>query len=362
MIPEPEKQTFRAGIAHPALYLWDAWSTRSGDTTHLYCLAVSRQLPDGTALEANQRNHQPFHIRHFSSQDGGASWRDLGVFQRHGQARDRHDERTIWSGSVMQLADGRWLFGYTGIRDRGPDRLFVQNLACVLAQDSVRPTDGSQQLLLCPERDRDYIESAGYYLGDAGELGSNQGEAGGPILAWRDPFMFYDLQGELMMVWAAKNTARQNAMGLARLTLAGDTLSVAELYPPVQMPDSDEYSQLEVPKIYPDSTRNRYLLVIAASTRQSEQQPDEDVEKTMRIYYGNALRGSWHKGARTTSVLGNTQHLFGMTVLAADWQQQRLCCIAPTTERADKPLTFAPRFEVDITDLGGENPLRARAL
>ncbi|MDN3638727.1 hypothetical protein QWY82_07900 [Simiduia curdlanivorans] len=360
MIPKPAEGVFVQGIDHPDLHLWDAWSCTDGDALHLYCLAVSRRLADGTPLKAETRNNHPFHIRHFRSDDAGLSWQDLGVFQQHQQAEDGHDSRSIWSGSVMRLNSGQWLFGYTGLRERGAQHSFVQSLAAGLSDDGMVLTLGSQQLLLCPERDYELIRSKGYYLDNRENLGSHQGEAGGPILAWRDPFMFYDLAGQLMMAWAAKKSATENAMGLARLSLEGGQIKINELMAPITLPDAQTFSQLEIPKIYVDPIKSRYLLIIAASTRTSEQQPDHEIEKTMRLYSSYSLTGPWQPGGTSTSVIGNTPNYFAMTVLQTNFKAEQLSCISPTTEVANKPLTFAAPFTIDLKDLSRAEQLIAQ--
>ena len=50
-VPKPHAGAFRGSIAHPDLYLWDAWSYVEDDASlHLYTLAVGRKGPDGASL------------------------------------------------------------------------------------------------------------------------------------------------------------------------------------------------------------------------------------------------------------------------------------------------------------------------
>ena len=65
--PPPYNRKFKNGICHPLLYLWDAWSFVEEDIIHLYCLAISRLIHDGTPLQPAERNDFRFHIRDFTS-------------------------------------------------------------------------------------------------------------------------------------------------------------------------------------------------------------------------------------------------------------------------------------------------------
>jgi hypothetical protein len=351
-----------AGIRHPQLYLWDSWSFSEGGCIHLYCLAVNRVKDDGEPLLPQHRNDFQFHIRHFESLDGGDSWRDKGVFQRAALAADGHDARNVWSGSIMQLADSRVLAAYTGLQELGEQRPFVQSLAVGLCADGNVFTEGGGQLLLCPVRDHEQIAAAGYFMAVDDQLGSVDGEEGGPILAWRDPFCFSDAAGQLYMAWAAKVSAKRSAMGLASIRL--DDAGVCQLetlFPPVVLPDDDEYTQLELPKIYFDSVKRRYLLIAASSTRQTEGQSDDEVSKCIRLYVADSLTGPWLSGGTETSVIAGLDALFGLAVIEADYSAQRLRCMVPYTEvaSAELALSFSAVRELDISGIGTAKELSA---
>lgn len=358
-IPEPATDIFRGGIRHPELLLWDAWShTDYGKTgcnhTHLYCLAVNRRTLNGELLSAKDRNNYHFHIRHFVSHDEGASWFDNGAFQRADAASDGHDSRNIWSGSTLAMSDGNVLAAYTGIEQRDEERPFVQNLAAAVIHDSDRFPDHQGKVLLCPIRDEQKIRSAGYFIAANPFIGHGEGEEGGPILAWRDPFVLYDADNAMQLVWAAKASAKKSALGLATVSVdQNQQVRVDELHAPIVLPDSHQFSQLELPKIYFDPVKKRYILIVATTTRESELQSDEEVVKLIRLYTSGSLNGEWTSGGSESSVVGGLDDLFGMTVIDANFEQQKLICMAPYTEAVspDQALSFAPRFTIDLSQI-----------
>ena len=351
---------FTDGIAHPDYFLWDAWSCHFQGELHLYCLALPRRADNGEAVNPDERNNYPFHVHHFSSTDGGYSWFDCGVFQTPGAASDHHDSRNVWSGSVyVDHQDTLWV-GYTGIEQPTNDRPFVQNMALAKAHSSVSLEGAERFLLSSAVRDYAAIVEAGYYLEAPEQLGCADGEAGGCILAWRDPFLF-DSEGSNYLAFAAKASPSQPAMGLARWDRHNPDKAVT-LLPPVVLPDDNGFTQLEVPKIYPLKGGEQFLLVCATTDRQSEEQPGEQVTTAIRLYSAESITGPWRAAGTATSVLGNCQHLFGATVLTVDEQAGEIVMIAPytTAPQDSRDLTFAPRFTINTADIGRVEQLQAR--
>ena len=320
---------------------------------HLYCLAVNRIKDNGEPLLASDRNNYHFHIRHFVSSDKGLCWMDKGAFQRAAMVADGHDARNVWSGSILPLDESRLLAAYTGIREAGEDHPFVQNLAVGISTTGDTIIKASGQVLLCPVRDEIMIRAAGYYLSDRAEIGAKGGEAGGPILAWRDPYVFKDASGQLNLAWAAKSTATTPALGLASVIENGSGFAIDKLLPPVALPDDHLFSQFELPKIYFDDVKQRYLLIAATTTRESESQSDEDVVKKIRLYVAENFAGPWRAGGVASSEIFSLDTLFGMTVISADFTEQKILCMAPFTEAAsiDDALSFAPVVEIDISGI-----------
>ena len=361
-IPAPWPELMADGICHPQLYLWDAWSYLEGDDVHLYCLAVNRKLRDGSTLAPQKRNAYQFHIRHFLSVDEGQHWRDCGALQTPGQAVDRHDARNIWSGSVLRLPDGGVLSAYTGIRESGGGMPFVQTLGCAYSADGYSVEPGAQTLLSCPRRDSAMLREAGYYFASDADLGSDKGEEGGPILAWRDPYCFIDTLAQsdradasvISALWAAKADCRRPAIGWGELEKQDDQYKMSKILPPITLPDDNLYSQIECPKVIFDTVNQRYLLLVATATRFSEDQPDSEISKKIRLYYSVTLSGPWHMAGTEQSDIAGLDNLFGMEVIRADFVRGALLCMAPYTEMAgpEKMLGFAPPFWLDITQLG----------
>jgi hypothetical protein len=354
VVPAISSKVFRDGIQHPDLYLWDAWSARDGATLHLYCLAVSATCLNGETFPPEMRNHARFHIRHFTSVDSGQSWHDQGCYQRSRPEHQGFDARTIWSGSILPLQDGRQLTAYTGIRDQGEELMFQQSLALSISHDWNSVVDDSYQVISDPVMEREAILAAGYFLDSPVSLGHKDGEDGGPIMAWRDPFLL-EHAGELHMFWGAKLNGVEPALGHAILTETESGFEISKLFPALSMPDGNEYTQLELPKVYFDDKQNRFLMLVSSCNRLHERQSDAEADKRMRLYQADSLAGPWYPFGHQGSCLQLAEpNMFGVTILDADFERQVFEYVAPYTQEAgsDKFLTLSKTYTLDISALG----------
>ena len=354
LVPEPSSLPFRDGIVHPDLLLWDGWSFADDETLHLYCLAVPRRDADGNEIPAAERNGVPFHVRHFVSRDGAASWRDAGCFLAPRIGEGLADSRTVWSGSVEPMSDGSRLVAYTGLRERGAAHCFTQALMLAVS-DGDTVSERPEEALLCPIRDRDAILAAGYYLGPVETIGHRDGEEGGPITAWRDPFILPEGDGCFHLFWSAKISPRTGAMGHALVRRDGGAFRVEELFPPISLPDGDAITQFELPKVLRVGADGPFFLIAATCNRVDEGQSDAEVEKRIRLYLAPTLRGPWRPWSAAGSVLPGLDNLFGMTVLTADFAGGSALCMAPYTGAVGPELasTFAPPFRIALPPLTG---------
>ncbi len=355
LAPLTQGQIFKGAIVHPELFLWDAWSYQEQETLHLYCLAISRTKPDGEPLLPAEKDNYPFHIRHFSSLDLGASWKDEGCFQQSGNAIDGHDARNIWSGSIAALPGGAKIAGFTGIFEIDDTRRYLQNISLGLSADGYSVGSVLPSPLSCPLRDREQILGLGYYLDGPDTLGSNDGEEGGPVMAWRDPFIFVDSDNHIHAFWAAKTGPCVGvvAHGLIKdgLIAGGDSgYSLETLYPPMSLPDGEKFTQAELPKVYCDDSTGTCYLIVSSCNRIFEGQPDSEVDKTIRLYKSASLRGPWQIAAGDNSAIKGSEGLFGMTVLQTDFANNRMLCISPRTGTVDpaEAFTIGETFYLDL--------------
>lgn len=364
-VPPPHPGAFTDGIHHPELWLWDSWIAREdggedggkdgseggGERLHLYCLALARRTRGGTPTPPAD-NARPFHYRHFTSDDDGASWRDRGAVLRPANLADDGDSRNVWSGGVHNLGQGEFLFGYTGIRSAGPGRDLVQSVVFATGPESgpARFPDATQSDSL---RDRASIVKLGYYLPEAHDIGANEGEGGGPILAWRDPCIVEGADGgadSLHALWSAKVAPSVPAIAHARLHQV-DGQWQTELLPPITLPDAQGtggYTQAEVPKLCRDADTGGWLLLVSACDRLRESQPDSEVSKTLRLYRGAELRGPWYPAYGHRSVVPGTKTLFGASFLDREARGNRVRLLSPRWALAgpERAMTFAPALEV----------------
>ena len=352
-IPDALDTVFRGSIRHPLLWLWDSWTMWDNGALHLYCLALSRTAHDGSAIRPPQRNDHGFHVRHFVSTDAGSHWRDLGAVLTPGMAADGADQRNVWSGSVTRLADGDIAFGYTGVREMGDDRRFLQTICVGLGSWPGQMDRPPAAAISCPLRDYDMIRDTGYYLAPKPTLGAAAGEEGGPILAWRDPFLLEGNDGTLHAFWSAKTRPIEPAIAHATLVRRGGELVLEKLFPPVTLPDGADFTQAEVPKVYPDPASGGYLLLISACSRMFEGQPDSDVRQEQRLYRAPTLAGPWVPAMRSGSLVRGLETLFGASIIAIDRESGAIDIMGPYTENAggESQLSFSAKRTVDLKGL-----------
>lgn len=343
--PGPTAPLFVDGIDHPDLWLWDSWTLKKDGALHLYCLALSKSTKTGLRIGPENRNEYPFHIRHFKSEDGGLAWTDQGVFF---EPTPEHPfmARNVWSGSMQALPDGRILFGFTGIAEKDSDHNFIQSIGIGLS-DGHAVTGLQTTPISCSERDYDDILDAGYYLGPKSELGANSGEAGGPILAWRDPF-FVITENSIEAFWAAKIGPAEGCLAHATIQEKDGMFQLKQLHPPIRLPQNDQTTQAEVPKIYGE--RGDYYLLISASDRLYEGQPDDEVRKMIRLYRSEELRGPWRPYHPEGSDLTENDDLFGISIIDLDLENGQAAFIAPISEKGPEGLhlTMARRLEINL--------------
>ncbi|AXE64002.1 hypothetical protein HPO_05917 [Hyphomonas polymorpha PS728] len=350
-VPPPSSLLFENGISHPDLWLWDSWTAETGGITHLYCLALSRKDIEGRPVLHEDRNDYPFHIRHFSSTDAGRTWQDHGAYLSPQTIGDGAFARNVWSGGMLARAEDDWLCGFTGLREAGKDRPFLQTICLGHSHSGFRLDTPPTTALSCPVRDYDSIRSAGYYLPTKDMLGHKDGEEGGPILAWRDPFIVAGPADTLEVFWSAKVSSVQGTVAHATVTQKGNGFQIEKLHPPILLPDADSFTQAEVPKLYYDQTSSTWFMVISACDRINESQPAEEVTKVLRLYKSTSMRGPWVSAfGREDSLVPGTEHLFGASFLPSACSSNSITLIAPYTEYAspDRQLTFAPPVSINI--------------
>lgn len=350
VIPPASPLVFQNGISHPELWLWDSWILRQGNLLNLYCLAVNRKTVSGAAIRPSQRNDHRFHVRRFVSPDEGSSWRDAGPVIGPDDLSEGSNSRNIWSGSATQLPNNKCLFCYTGITELSAGQPFVQSIYATLTDNAGRHAVDAKLPLLDSDRDHEKIRQAGYYLAPRSELGSTEGEDGGPISAWRDPFTFVDDDRIIHLYISAKTGPKTPAIAHATLLVEGNKVILETLSPPITLPDADQFTQAEVPKVYHDRKRDLFYLLISACDRLFEGQHDSDVTKQHRLYKSTSLTGPWVTYQGSGSILGEMEHLFGASLINADFDSGAFAFVAPYTEMAAGPsqLTFAPITHVNI--------------
>lgn len=249
---------------------------------------------------------------------------------------------------MLPLDDGRVAFGFTGVRDHGADQRFLQTICVATGPDAYSIDSMPKAAISCPLRDYDAIVGKGFYLGPHASLGSDLGEEGGPIMAWRDPFLFSDSAGDLQAIWSAKISPTRPAIAHARLKRDGKNVLLDELSSPIELPDADLMTQAEVPKLYRDPGSGDFLLMVSACDRRYEGQPDSELTHYHRLYRSTDVLGPWRAITSDNSKLPGLDGLFGGSIIGHDPALGSFKILGPYTENAgpEKQLQFAKPREV----------------
>jgi hypothetical protein len=297
LCPPKSEQVFIGGIAPKDFYIWDSWSLKSGDHLKLFTLSSPKAFFLDTQVDIQtQRDHLPHHWRLFTSEDHGKTWLDTGpVFAPRLDEPTKFDSRSIWTGSTIRY-DDQVIATYTGIRQTDDEHPFIQSIGLAKWDDSkhcfVRLTD---EAIICPLRDYDLIKSKGYYLSAKEDLGSVDGEEGGCILAWRDAGMVLDPNGQLHLLWSAKSSLNFKQEAVLGHGILHDPLGNPrfELLPPVFLPESQNFTQAEVPQIVYDARGGSYYLMVSTTDSQPGKSTDADVETRVEMYESSEISTGW---------------------------------------------------------------------
>lgn len=339
--PDRSATRFIDHIDHPDLWIWDAWTCFARGKVHMYCLALAKSH-EGQPISPASRNQFQFHIRHFSKLLPDGEWVDCGPFLLPSTSGDRN----VWSGSVLPYKSGV-LAAYTDVRWNKPDMPFVQSI-CIGWSSSFNAYAGlPAHRVSDPVRDYDQIRALGYYLAEPNLLGSKEGEEGGPILAWRDPFLFEE-DGVLQAIWCAKTAPSTPALAHATISVGKHGEIQAQLRPPIELPDSEQYTQAELPKIWNDETTGKWFLLVSACNRQHENQPDERVRKDLRLYSSQSVTGPWRPWAANGSTLDAPRYGFGASPYFEPDNPGKPRFVVPFTEQAQATRILTMQSDVVI--------------
>ncbi len=294
--PPARDMIFKGSINHPDAFIWDAWSLTKDGTIFLYALASPRDVyKDGTIDIQTQRDHIPHHHRLFISTDQGKSWKDGGPVFAPRLGEDKFDSRSIWTGSTVHF-QGKIIGGYTGIRMTDESHPFIQSIGLSVSDDGKIYTRLTSEPLSCPIRDYDEIRAKGYFLGERNDLGTDKGENGQNILAWRDPGLVVDpATGLLHAFWSAKTDKTEEQEAALAHGIIHDPLTKPrlELLAPAHLPDHAEFTQAEVPQLIYSKAAKLFYMVVSTTNRTSGDQTDGDLDLAARLYSSPELGGKW---------------------------------------------------------------------
>lgn len=333
---------FTSEILHPDLWLWDSWITSNGEGEYdLYCLALSRLDDNGMEIRPSERNNHAFHIRKFRTVDTGMTWLDMGNVLNPKKSKDMSYSRNVWSGSAVIFSPETTLHGFTGIEGVDDTHPYLQSICFGFSRQNQNVIVPLQRAALHPRRDYQLIREKGYYLDIIENLGHKNGEQGGPIMSWRDPFLFKSPDDTLHCLWSAKSTPTTPVIAHAILDASENDVKIRQLMEPILLPDSSEFTQAEVPKILYSPAKRLYYLMIASCDRLREGQSDNEISKQQRLYVSRTIRGPWQPYRPGTSIIPGLKHRFGCSVLSSDFIREEIQLMCPVTEQADDAIILS---------------------
>jgi len=231
-------------------WIWDSWYAHDGDQWHAYFLKADKSLTDPD-------------LRHLNVSYGHAVSSDLIDWEHKGTCfkpsnGSAWDDRTTWTGSVVQDDDGLWHLFYTGTTKSEPE--LIQRIGHATSTDMhnwQRVGDGLCLDLIGPA-------AAFYEVDHTGRWHDR---------AMRDPWVTRDPDGDgwLMFFTArASGVAEPNAAGAIGFATSPD-LHKWTLRKPVFV---GGFGQLEVPQVFQVGDK-WYCLFCTAAVHWSEQRRAE---------------------------------------------------------------------------------------
>ena len=260
-------------IALEDKWIWDSWYAHDGEKWHGYFLQADKSLGDPDA-------------RHFNVTQGHAVSDDLKTWTHLGTTftpadGPAWDDKTTWTGSVVQDDGGQWHLFYTGTS--AAENAMYQRIGHATSDDMhnwTRVGDG-----LCLDITG---ENAKYY------------EADHMVGFWhdramRDPWVMRDPEGEGWLMYftaRAPNIAEANAGGAIGFATSQDLVNW-RLEPPVFV---GGFGQLEVPQVF-ERNGTWYCLFCNDAIHWSNEYLDSYSDKPVtgtHYLIGSSPRGPWH--------------------------------------------------------------------
>lgn len=168
-------------------FVWDFWTVRDGETTHMFYLNSPRDLPTPDDRHVNAV------VGHATSTDLKA-WKDHGITLTPSPV-PAWDDGTTWTGSTIKRPDGQWMMFYTGTSQR--EGFKIQRIGAAISRDLHNWTKVPGNPLL--KLDRAQYEP--YDLAATGDRPWHDE-------AWRDPWVYPDSNGS---GWRMLFTARETS-------------------------------------------------------------------------------------------------------------------------------------------------------
>lgn len=202
-------------------WIWDFWLARDGADHHLFYLQAPRSLGDP------ERRHWHVSIGHAVSTDL-RTWTVLPDALAPAPA-GAWDDYTTWTGSIVRH-DERWWMFYTGTGRRENGK--VQRIGLATSEDLLTwRRHGDTAVVEADPRWYEQLDPAAW-----------------PELAWRDPWVFPDPDGDLfhMMITARSRDGAPATRGVIGHATSPDLLTWT-VEPPVTA--SGAFGHLEIPQV-----------------------------------------------------------------------------------------------------------------
>lgn len=203
-------------------WVWDFWFAQNGADYHIFYLQANKSLQD------DELRHWNVSVGHAVSQDL-RTWEILPDALRPSDNEDAWDNKTTWTGSIIQHEDVWYMF-YTG--SRHADEGLIQRVGLATSPDLITWTRYGQYPLI--EANSQWYEKL--------SLDIWQDEA------WRDPYVFKHPETEHFhaFITGRNKDGEPDGRGVIAHATSPD-LKNWSVQPPVTTPG--EFGQMEVPQL-----------------------------------------------------------------------------------------------------------------
>ena len=272
-------------------FLWDMWFINKDDVCHMFHLQSD---PTENPIDRHRNNVS---IGHATTRDF-INWHEEETVLVPSKLDD-WDNKDLWSGSIAEK-DGTYYLYYTGKNNQSGNEN-IQKICVATSKDLFTWGRHNQNPILS-------VDERYYYM-------DNKQNALGNFGAWRDPFVFKDINSEKRyMTISARDKSKNKREYDACVALAeSDDMINWQVLPPIFSPGV--YDEIEVTHMIHHNGYYYLFFTMHASSCMPEFAKEHSIGGGLHCYYSDNLFGGYKPVNGNGMVLDNWSEIYDIRIL-----------------------------------------------